>query len=260
MRQSGHKKLYCSKTCGRRHDRLINGPHGKKCPSRKCEACGAEFRRRKKPKDDARFCSRKCSARIRGAKRTANKKPKQLQLPRSFNCGYCTVEFIPRNTLQVFCSTECSSAHAKAARESRRVPRSTKTCKVCGNSFLPTITSNGMRCSRQSSCSRKCARKGRIQKIRFYKRIRRNRERLAFVEVIDIRRLMQRDHRICQICWNAVLDVPVPHYLAPTIDHVQPISLGGKHEYSNVRLAHFICNSLRGNGLTGAGRKLQNFS
>lgn len=35
--------------------------------------------------------------------------------------------------------------------------------------------------------------------------------------------------------------------LAPTIDHVTPRSLGGGNERSNLRTAHLICNSLRGN-------------
>lgn len=32
----------------------------------------------------------------------------------------------------------------------------------------------------------------------------------------------------------------------PSVDHVIPLSLGGPHDLDNVRLAHFLCNSLRG--------------
>lgn len=32
----------------------------------------------------------------------------------------------------------------------------------------------------------------------------------------------------------------------PSVDHVIPLSLGGPHDLSNVRLAHCLCNSLRG--------------
>lgn len=37
----------------------------------------------------------------------------------------------------------------------------------------------------------------------------------------------------------------------PTIDHLLPVSLGGLHTLSNVRLAHRHCNTVRGNKLLG---------
>jgi 5-methylcytosine-specific restriction endonuclease McrA len=39
----------------------------------------------------------------------------------------------------------------------------------------------------------------------------------------------------------------VPHPKAPTIDHIIPLSAGGDDTKANVRLAHFLCNSRRGN-------------
>lgn len=46
----------------------------------------------------------------------------------------------------------------------------------------------------------------------------------------------------------------VPHPKAPTIDHVVPLAEGGADTAANVRLAHFICNSMRGN--RGGGEQL----
>jgi 5-methylcytosine-specific restriction endonuclease McrA len=44
------------------------------------------------------------------------------------------------------------------------------------------------------------------------------------------------------------MDKVVPHYKAPTIDHLIPISEDGEDAPANVQLAHFICNSIRGAG------------
>jgi hypothetical protein len=38
----------------------------------------------------------------------------------------------------------------------------------------------------------------------------------------------------------------------PTLDHIRPLSKGGSHTEDNVRLAHLLCNSLRGNNRTRA--------
>ena len=35
----------------------------------------------------------------------------------------------------------------------------------------------------------------------------------------------------------------VPDLLAPTLDHLIPLSQGGLHVLANVATAHFICNS-----------------
>ena len=34
-----------------------------------------------------------------------------------------------------------------------------------------------------------------------------------------------------------------PSFMAPTIDHIVPISLGGEHSYANCQAVHFMCNS-----------------
>ena len=33
-----------------------------------------------------------------------------------------------------------------------------------------------------------------------------------------------------------------------TIDHIVPLSKGGRHEYANVQPAHSLCNHVKGNG------------
>lgn len=58
----------------------------------------------------------------------------------------------------------------------------------------------------------------------------------------------ERDRWTCWLCRKPVLrDVQAPHPLSHSVDHVVPQSQGGEHTASNLRTAHFMCNSVRGN-------------
>jgi 5-methylcytosine-specific restriction endonuclease McrA len=64
------------------------------------------------------------------------------------------------------------------------------------------------------------------------------------------RKVFERDGWTCRLCSKPVeRDAQVPAYLAPTLDHILPLALGGLHEYSNVQCAHFICNSRKGDSV-----------
>lgn len=69
----------------------------------------------------------------------------------------------------------------------------------------------------------------------------------GLIEDVAFGEVWGRDGGLCWIC-SAQIDVQaaVPDDLAGTMDHVVPLSRGGSHTFSNVRLAHFICNSKRG--------------
>lgn len=73
---------------------------------------------------------------------------------------------------------------------------------------------------------------------------RRVREKGAYVEHVDRRRVFERDGWRCQLCSKKVRrDVDARHPLAATLDHVVPLARGGLHEYANVQCAHYGCNS-----------------
>jgi 5-methylcytosine-specific restriction endonuclease McrA len=44
------------------------------------------------------------------------------------------------------------------------------------------------------------------------------------------------------------MSLPGTHNMGATIDHLVPVSAGGKDSLSNVRLAHRSCNCARGVG------------
>lgn len=65
---------------------------------------------------------------------------------------------------------------------------------------------------------------------------------------ISLRKLIKRDGLTCKICGLPCFDGG--DYLAdlyPTIDHIIPISKGGGHTWSNVQIAHRICNRNKSN-------------
>lgn len=62
----------------------------------------------------------------------------------------------------------------------------------------------------------------------------------VFVETVDRWVVFDRDRGICGVCGNEVeADFD--------IDHVVPLTRGGRHEYANVQLAHRGCNASKGN-------------
>ncbi len=55
-------------------------------------------------------------------------------------------------------------------------------------------------------------------------------------------RVAERDGWICGLCGGAIEAVADLH-----IDHIKPLSLGGKHVEGNLQAAHAVCNLAKGN-------------
>lgn len=71
---------------------------------------------------------------------------------------------------------------------------------------------------------------------------------------ITLEALYRRDKGICHICGGQCDledkedrgNVIVCGNMYPSIDHIKPLAKGGLHSWDNVKLAHRICNSLKG--------------
>ena len=114
-----------------------------------------------------------------------------------------------------------------------------KQCRICGQLFIQTHRG-------QTYCSVSCAAyphwKGKE----------------AYRYKINLRLIYHRDHGICHICGKPCdwTDYKINQNgyivygnLYPTRDHVIPKSKGGEHSYQNIKLAHFICNSRKGDAI-----------
>ena len=114
-----------------------------------------------------------------------------------------------------------------------------KECAVCGAFFV----------GRSSKyCSDECAKKVANRYSSDKKEKKRKLSRTDQSNAITVQSLYRRDNGICWICGgkcDMTADGNDNNY--PSVDHIIPVSLGGKDEWDNVRLAHRICNSLRGN-------------
>lgn len=121
-----------------------------------------------------------------------------------------------------------------------KVQRMTE-CKVCGSFFFN---------DRKTYCSDECARKGANH---YHDMKKRKRMRDSWTEeskTISLDKLFDRDGGICWLCGKACdIEADPNSNNYPSIDHIVPISLGGKDEWQNIKLAHRICNSLRGNAV-----------
>lgn len=83
------------------------------------------------------------------------------------------------------------------------------------------------------------------------------RKREAIVEVFDPFEIYERDRWICQSCKKRVSKkAKAPDPKSATLDHMIPLSCGGRHERSNVQLMHYGCNSSKHVGYLPQGEQL----
>lgn len=141
----------------------------------------------------------------------------------------------------------------------RRSPRTTKVCPYCLSEF-DTARPDQVRCP-LPECGRahaaKLQREGKYV-TKYRRKHGRNpgslaadaRRRDAVVKGEPFRRIdvFERDGWVCWLCDGSVpRDAKWPDSDSASMDHVVPVSLGGPHDFGNVRTAHLGCNSARGN-------------
>lgn len=119
-------------------------------------------------------------------------------------------------------------------------------CKVCGN-----LTYNPVFCSYE--CGRKVY-------VRIDHAKRRTRIKNAVVDTdISLEKLEKQEGCICYICglktnrndFEIKNGAFICGNLYPSIDHVVPLTKGGAHSWANIRLAHRVCNSRKGDRIYG---------
>ena len=151
-------------------------------------------------------------------------------------CAICE-DLIPLGRKK-FCSDLCVEFDNRIRRPAKiHIVRRCPGCKQ-PKQFSGTYCSND--CYRQSDQGKLIKRQARHR--------RRARMHNAQIEQIDPLVIAKRDKYKCHICRKRVnMDLDIQDNYSPTMDHLIPISLGGDHTYANIRLAHRICNSRKGN-------------
>jgi hypothetical protein len=225
-----------------RPPRVVNARIG-----RSCQVCGATYNATHAPQ---RTCSRECGAWLQNS---GPGRPGRFTPIYYGTCRECARSFVsPRS--RVFCSDSCEgqrvqitsrewaayNARRVEGAEARRILEAERAAKAllcpCG-AALPS--------ARRQRCD-ECRDRSEREGIRRRRRARK--ARLLGVEsspytVADI---LTRDGIGCWLCPLPMdMTLRVPARLAPTVDHVVPLARSGPDTLENVRMAHFICNSLK---------------
>ena len=185
-----------------------------------CEWCGEPHTVPARTAHQARFCSDECRYTYRN--RVVH--------------GHRPLEELEREWEEI-----------RRKRELERLERMIeKECAWCGGMFK---TTNVMRLTCSTECSRK-----RANRIKWERKESRLNKKNTIDTDITLAKLYIRDNGICHICnepcdFNDKRITDEGHYIVgetyPSIDHVIPISKGGKHSWENVKLAHHKCNGIK---------------
>lgn len=242
--RGGYRLKACKPCRGKTKTRGVPKP-------RPCQNCGETFQ--PKAYENVTYCSKSCAASVNvsaqwAAWRSAWESENvgaACPIPWR-DCQECGQEFYRRPS-GLYCGDDCRTRFAQ--RKAGYTPKGTearRTCVECRQDFTyisatlpPKTCSDACKEVRRQAVS---ARAQALRKARMAKAI------AAAGELVSPPDIYNRDRWVCQICHQPVEKrAKMPHPKAPTLDHIIPLSKGGPHTRENLRLAHFICNSRRGN-------------
>jgi DNA-directed RNA polymerase subunit RPC12/RpoP len=206
-------------------------------PNKPCAACGGPLGPGRR--SDAECCSPACYTwrhRHPGVARQAF---------RALQCEHCGAMFNRQLSGKVakFCGDRCWEAYRHRSRpfgEWRKdnpfQPRQFE-CTSCGQQSWAAGAGPIPRCCEVCDERRSYLRDRKALKVR--------RARIAATADGTVSRVevFERDLWVCQLCLEPVdSELKWPDLLSASLDHVLPVAKGGKHTYSNVQLAHLMCN------------------
>lgn len=219
---------------------------------RNCKRCGAEFfwERKQGIKGGNKpriYCSRTCQSRdatVRKRQRYDISNPKPVRA-----CDFCGKDYGSRIKAQRFCSEACrmgeiSSTASARWREAHPFRESYEyKCTDCGVDVVKRLPVSGAAAKYGVFCDACSVERTRVRnrsknvKRRGYRAI----SRISAVE------LAEKFGNVCHLC-NQVIDVSLPRTskYGLTVDHILPLALGGSDDDSNLGVAHWICNSVKG--------------
>lgn len=241
---------YCSTACGNKSPKRV-AAYAMRTTNKKlmvCKHCGIEKLCRA---DRLIFCSRKCHF----AYKTENAKPKQKATkPCEGGCG----QLVDSQRKMCLACRALEKAY-------RRLEGLEYRCVDCGRwGHKATTQSYKKRCDEckqqhihQIKRKQRTTPEGRA-KARQYKRNRehKKREASAQCERFSDWRLFSRDRWKCQLCGRKVRKKQGETNFddEATVDHIIPLSRGGKHAMANCQTACRACNTLKGATTVGQHR------
>ena len=229
---------YCTHCCSDNVHR-----HSRKYATVVCANCGKSFR----PKHIhfSTCCSRECGFEYQRTERANNRKHYPQTPITVCKCVMCGKLFVVKGRKALLtCSAECNLELGRRRSRKKATGRegyksAVVVCK-CGR-----VEVYGKWYQGATECTR-CQKKRNKQIRRHMKRAKNGGEKISLQDVYE------RDAGRCQICHRKV---KMPdgrwHKRMATIDHIRPVSKGGKHTWKNVRLCCSQCNSKKRDKLGG---------
>ena len=228
-------QICCSSECG-----LALGRNKKKYYT--CQYCGKSFW-----KPDAfrkKYCNKDCQKNARqeeAAERYKNLPPAPIPTVYKRGCLWCGEPFETKYPNKRYCSAECAYEGSKRIKRQQWADEYKPHSFICLKCGAEVQTECGDKHS--LFCSKTCMEK---YHSRIYKKHRKLQIKRAWVEQVTFDTVYYRNNGVCGICGLPVLYDKSPDKIwAATIDHIIPLSRGGKHELPNCQLAHRLCNSMK---------------
>lgn len=227
---------YCTRRCQKAGER--ERYQAKRVPMA-CAHCAEEFMGRRWGKNSDhqhRYCSKTCEYE---AKAIRFGTPCKHGYPSRNSCPMC-----PRPSSR--------KPRAPACRVSQR-PFTRRwvagRCLECGTHFIGRAHALWPARFCSDACIERVARRRyRAKHGRLDGRKRARHYGVAY-EPISRTKVFERDGYHCMLCGvKTKASAKVPDPLAPTVDHILPMSKGGAHLYTNVQCACFQCNTRKGAG------------
>ena len=217
----------------------------------RCAWCAAAFSRRRR---SHRYCSIECRQKAWAARNPLwwRKRPKQIRVLIHRACVFCGKTFLPvaRTTVR-YCSSGCIQAawsqrhplrrkevsRAWAARNKESQAKNLKEWRKRNPAKVKAQLRRVPK-ERQRLQSQRW-RDANPDKVRDMVHRRRLRVKQGGPVHVNYTAIMERDRGICAICGKKVKQSEI------SFDHILPLSRGGQHKPSNLRLAHRLCNIRR---------------
>lgn len=206
--------------------------------------CGWCQRTYKTQRSTGRFCSNACANASNG-------------IMQRFSCDISPVQCDVCDAWRVRSSAPCPALakHPPPTKPDIETLMAPRPCDECGTQFTPRTPAGWFARFCSSSCRQRSGnRRHRVARSKFNKKFRSTRN------IGRVRRwaIYERDGWMCQLCGRRVdRRFHAPHRMAPSLDHIIPVSAGGPDTEANLQLAHFGCNSAKGDRITVMGSQLR---
>lgn len=211
---------------------------------RTCAHCDGEMPSKRPTGPASRFCSSRCRDRASYARRReqvnaesrARSAARRAAITKA--CIECGEGFSPEKSVrQELCSDRCAQRRGRDSRMTAccepGCDRPMRAKGLCSMHYKRMLRAEGRMNDVNWNERRRAAWKARYAKTRG----------AVDAEKFDYREIYDRDGWVCGICSEPVdPDLAWPDPMSVSLDHVTPVSRGGRHSRDNAQCSHLTCN------------------